>query len=386
MADVHAAAFAVSARDDKFGWMFDPNARVPDTAPADMLEIIPKHWYNFAPVNPLWHYMLGMIYVVLFVVSMFGNMTALYLFLKDKTLRTPSNMLVINLTLSDLLLTISNHTAFIYNAFLGGAWQLGPRLCEVCGFLGAVSGLASICSLVAISWDRYRVIVLSFNAAPLTVGKSLFIMIVIWAYTMAFTILPFFGIGAYVPEGILDSCSFDYFDTGVINTAYIWFCIIGFYVFPILLICFFYYHIVNAVYQHEKSLREQAKKMNVSTLRSNADQDKQSAEIRIAKVAMINISVWALCWTPYCIVVAIGISGDPMLVTPLVSALPALFAKAVSTYNPLVYALSHPRYRAALRKHMPWVCIGADGDGKSKAAPTDTTSTASAETANQEKA
>ena len=58
-------AFAVSARDEKFGWMFDPNARVPDTAPANMLEIIPKHWYNFPPVNPLWHYMLGMIYIVL---------------------------------------------------------------------------------------------------------------------------------------------------------------------------------------------------------------------------------------------------------------------------------------------------------------------------------
>ena len=42
-----------------------PSARVPDTAPADMLGIIPKHWYNFPPVSPLWHYMLGMVYVVL---------------------------------------------------------------------------------------------------------------------------------------------------------------------------------------------------------------------------------------------------------------------------------------------------------------------------------
>ncbi|XP_037082980.1 LOW QUALITY PROTEIN: compound eye opsin BCRH2-like [Pollicipes pollicipes] len=384
MANIHAAVFAVSARDEKFGWMFDPNARVPDTAPAEMLEIIPKHWYNFPPVNPLWHYMIGMIYLVLFVVSMFGNLTALYLFLKDKGLRTPSNMLVINLTLSDLVMTTTNHTAFIYNAFLGGAWQLGPRACEVAGFLGAVSGLCSICSLVAISWDRYRVIVQSFNAAPLTTGKAFGIMLLIWGYTLAFTLLPFFGIGAYVPEGILDSCTFDYFDRGVTNTAYIWCCIIFFYMMPILTICFFYYHIVNAVFQHEKALKEQAKKMNVSTLRSNADQDKQSAEIRIAKVALANISVWALCWTPYCIVVAIGIGGNPMLVTPLVSALPALFAKAVSTYNPLVYALSHPKYRAALRKHMPWVCISNDEAPKSRAA--ETVSTASADTANQEKA
>ena len=321
---------------------------------------------------------------------MFGNVTALYLFLKDKVLRTPSNMLVINLTISDLLMTVTNHTAFIYNAFKGGAWQMGPQYCVIAGFFGAVSGMTSLVSLVAISWDRYRVIVQSFNAAPLTVGKALFVMTGTWAWSLGITVLPFFGIGAYVPEGILDSCSYDYFDRSMTNVFYIWCNIVFYYMLPICCICFFYYHIVNAVFQHEKALKEQAKKMNVSTLRSNADQDKQSAEIRIAKVALTNVSIWLICWTPYAIVVAIGVSGDPMLVTPLVSALPALFAKAGSTYNPLVYALSHPRYRAALRKHMPWVCIGQDEDGKSKPstapAAAETTSTASAETTNQEKA
>ena len=58
-------AYAVSANDEKFGWLFDPDARVPDTAPADIRDMIPRHWYNFSPVNPLWHYMLGMVYVVL---------------------------------------------------------------------------------------------------------------------------------------------------------------------------------------------------------------------------------------------------------------------------------------------------------------------------------
>ena len=62
---VRRQAFAVSANDEKFGWMFDPDARVPDTAPPDMREMIPSHWYNFSPVNPLWHYMLGMVYLIL---------------------------------------------------------------------------------------------------------------------------------------------------------------------------------------------------------------------------------------------------------------------------------------------------------------------------------
>jgi r-opsin len=42
--------------------------------------------------------------------------------------------------------------------------------------------------------------------------------------------------------------------------------------------------IVKAVVMHEAALKAQAKKMNVDSLRSNADDGKESAEIRIAKV------------------------------------------------------------------------------------------------------
>ncbi len=37
---------------------------------------------------------------------------------------------------------------------------------------------------------------------------------------------------------------------------------------------------------HEAALKAQAKKMNVDSLRSNADDGKESAEIRIAKVGL----------------------------------------------------------------------------------------------------
>lgn len=51
------------------------------------------------------------------------------------------------------------------------------------------------------------------------------------------------------------------------------------------LIIYYYSQIVSHVVNHEKALREQAKKMNVESLRSNANTNTQSAEIRIAKVS-----------------------------------------------------------------------------------------------------
>ena len=52
----------------------------------------------------------------------------------------------------------------------------------------------------------------------------------------------------------------------------------------------FYSSIVKAVVAHEKSLRAQAKKMNVDSLRSGA-QSEESAEIKIAKVDTIDIYI-----------------------------------------------------------------------------------------------
>ena len=42
--------------------------------------------------------------------------------------------------------------------------------------------------------------------------------------------------------------------------------------------------IVKAVVAHEAALRAQAKKMNVDSLRSNAKENEDSAEVKIAKV------------------------------------------------------------------------------------------------------
>ena len=84
------------------------------------------------------------------------------------------------------------------------------------------------------------------------------------------------------------------------------------YTFPVIAIIVFYsqvsssscviiphvfssFKIVKAVVAHEAALRAQAKKMNVDSLRSNAKDDGDSAEVRIAKVRL----VWDICYS-YC--------------------------------------------------------------------------------------
>ncbi|KAF7996783.1 hypothetical protein HCN44_002429 [Aphidius gifuensis] len=98
-------------------------------------------------------------------------------------------------------------------------------------------------------------------------------------------------------------------------------------------------------------MREQAKKMNVASLRSSDNQN-TNAEAKLAKVALMTISLWFMAWTPYLVINVVGVFELPIL-TPLFTIWGLIFAKANSVYNPIVYAISHPKYRAALNERFP---------------------------------
>ena len=51
------------------------NITVVDKVPANMLHMVDPHWYQFPPMNPLWHAILGFTIGVLGVVSIAGNFT-----------------------------------------------------------------------------------------------------------------------------------------------------------------------------------------------------------------------------------------------------------------------------------------------------------------------
>ena len=140
-------------------------------------------------------------------------------------------------------------------------------------------------------------------------------------------------------------CSFDSYTTDLSNKTHILAACIFQYLLPIIVIIVCYVFIVRTVYRHESELRQQAKKMNVNSLRSNSEQEATSAEIRASKVAIINVTLWIFAWTPFTVVSMLGVFGDTSLIGPVASELPVIMAKTSAVYNPIIYALSHPKYR-----------------------------------------
>lgn len=104
----HAAYTWTSAAGGGFG-----NQTVVDKVPPEMLHMVDVHWYQFPPMNPLWHAILGFVIGVLGAISIIGNGMVIYIFTTTKSLRTPSNLLVVNLALSDFLMMIAMSPAMV---------------------------------------------------------------------------------------------------------------------------------------------------------------------------------------------------------------------------------------------------------------------------------
>jgi len=352
MADPVAMAYG----QDSVAFGYPPGTSILDIQPDYMKPIIDPHWAKFPPVNPMWHYVLGLIYILLFVVGTGGNFMVVWLFTKHKPIQTPSNFLVVNLALSDMLMMWSNNTFFIWNCFNGGVWDFSIEYCDVYSALGAVTGVCSIWTLACVSADRFNIICNGFNGPKLTKGKATAMALWCWCLASLNASFPFIGWGGYSPEGILTSCSFDYLSQDINHITFSLYMFIVNYCVPLLIIIGSYVMIVKAIWAHEDAMRAQAAKMNVKSLRS-AEANEQRAEIRIAKTAIFNIALWITCWTPYAAIALQGCLGRFDHLKPLTTTLPALLAKSASCYNPFVYAIGHPKFRQAMTIHMPWFCV-----------------------------
>ncbi|KAH0568131.1 opsin, ultraviolet-sensitive [Cotesia glomerata] len=323
--------------------------------PAEELVHIPEHWLVYPEPNPSLHYLLALLYILFTFIALLGNGLVLWIFCAAKSLRTPSNMFVVNLALCDFMMMLKT-PIFIYNSFQTG-FALGHLACQIFAFIGALSGIGASITNAAIAYDRYRTIARPLDG-KLSRGQAMLFIVLIWMYVIPWGLMPLMGVwGRFVPEGFLTSCTFDYL-TDTSETRYFVATIFTFsYAIPMSLIIYHYCQIVSHVVNHEKTLREQAKKMNVESLRSNANANAESAEIRIAKAAITICFLFVASWTPYGVMSLIGAFGNKSLLTPGVTMIPACACKFVACLDPYVYAISHPRYRMELQKRLPWLEI-----------------------------
>jgi r-opsin len=213
-------------------------------------------------------------------------------------------------------------------------------------------------AIALMSSDRYRAISNPLNPR-ISTRVAIYLSLSIWIYSLIFSAPPLFGLmNRYVPEGYLTSCSFDYLSRDFSSRMYIFIFFIGAFCVPMAIIAFSYIGIVFVV-KRSRLVFNESKADSQGTSFSKF-QNQRNNEIKLAKIAFCLITLWVLSWSPYAIVALIGIFYDQSLLTPTASMIPAFFAKTSSFVNPFVYALSHPKFKAEIKRNIFKIAVPAE--------------------------
>ncbi|KAL2300933.1 hypothetical protein Nmel_011485 [Mimus melanotis] len=71
-------------------------------------------------------------------------------------------------------------------------------------------------------------------------------------------------------------------------------------------------------------------------------------EQRILLMVLLMVVCFLLCWLPYAAVALIATFGQPGLISPAASIVPAILAKSSTVYNPIIYVFLNKQVSEAL--------------------------------------
>ncbi|XP_048107544.1 melanopsin-like [Alosa alosa] len=329
---------------------------VPHHGPMQSHHTVLGHPFPTVDVPDHAHYIIGTVILMVGITGVLGNSLVIFVFCRSRSLRTPGNMFVVNLAVADLLMSMTQSPVF-FAASMHRRWVFGERACELYAFCGALFGICSMMTLTAIAADRCLAItqplVLLGQVSRKRVGM---VLLFVWLYSLGWSLPPFFGWSAYVPEGLQTSCSWDYMTFTNSVRAYTIFLFTFVFFIPLGIIGGCYLSIFRAIRVAGKEMKE------INCGQSQKVLDRMKCEWKMAKVALLVILLFVISWSPYSVVALTATAGYSHLLTPYMNSVPAVIAKASAIHNPIIYAITHPKYRAAIARHIPVLrvilCLG----------------------------
>ncbi|XP_071483468.1 rhodopsin, GQ-coupled-like [Diadema antillarum] len=304
----------------------------------------PEEYVNEHTFRAIGYYLL-----VVIIAGAAGNSAVIYAFLNCKKLHTPTNLLIVNLSASDLVVALTGTPLSAYSTF-NGRWMFGEIGCSFYGFINYYCGCISLNSLAAISIFRYYIVVKKLTGPKkITFRKSWHTVLIIHVYTLIFSTPPLFGWNRFILEGYRIGCDIDFRTKTPLYISYIGCMFIFLFFIPLGIIMFNYWRVFQAVRQHACTLANSPSARKPG-LRKDSMLGFRShfLRTRTGLILFITVAVFLVAWLPYCVVSLWVLLGDPSSISRVATVVPSLFAKSSVVYNPVIYVMLNPQYRKAL--------------------------------------
>ncbi|EDO39181.1 predicted protein, partial [Nematostella vectensis] len=282
-------------------------------------------------------------YNVVFIVAFFGNILAISVVLSNVHLKTTTNVFILNLAISDLLIAIvcmpsSMHSIVAHSRQTSEVSGIfGAFLCKLHQFLQGISITSSILTVECIGCDRFLAIVYPFkNIITLPISKI--IVALVW-FTSIACISPLLYALKFHDAGNESYCYEKWeplFDTHKASVHYTLFLFVVQYAAPLLLITVLYSTLIKDLWQSSRthSDRKRAYKENKAVL----------------KMLVTIILTFAIFWLPMHVVMFVSIyTTDPVINAcgpkAAVVFLGWFLGHAHSACNPTIYFTFNEKFR-----------------------------------------
>ncbi|XP_056289953.1 D(3) dopamine receptor isoform X2 [Pseudoliparis swirei] len=130
----------------------------------------------------------AMLFSLLILAIVFGNVLVCLAVLRERSLQTTTNYLVVSLAVADLLVASLVMPWAVYLEVVGGAWLFGRLYCNVFVTLDVMMCTASILNLCAISIDRYTAVVMPLFYNTTHCSRKRVFMMIATVWVLAFTV------------------------------------------------------------------------------------------------------------------------------------------------------------------------------------------------------
>ncbi|XP_076876913.1 trace amine-associated receptor 13c-like [Brachyhypopomus gauderio] len=273
------------------------------------------------------------------VCTVFLNLLVIISISHFKQLHTPTNLLILSLAVTDLLVGLVVMPVNIMQ-LRDSCWYLGELACTVVLVINFVSTSASVCNMVFIAIDRY--IAVSdplLYSTKVTVCKMSLLIILGWSCSLLYDVIYFYCNDHLLEYQIMRRCHGECIL--ITNSSWVTIDLTISFLCPCSVIIILYSVIFTLARHQAKAVRSV---LNATSNRHTAKVS-SSSNFKAAKTLGIVVGVYLALWIPFCLC---SLSDGNMTLSLLWTVLTWLIC-INSSVNPLIYAIFYPWFRVSTK-------------------------------------
>ncbi|XP_055882539.1 visual pigment-like receptor peropsin isoform X1 [Biomphalaria glabrata] len=304
----------------------------------DMLADNATEGRHFIPLSDAGFTFIACMLGFTFVVGSFSNGLCLFVFIRNRRLRSPTNVFVMALNLVDFLMCFTGIPMAMTSAW-NHKWIWGDAMCDFEAFLVYFLGMASMYVLMAIAFDRY--IAISKPLLGTKITKSIAYVSCAGCYFLGFiwAIPPAFGWNEFGLEGAGISCSVVWENPDPLYMSYIWAIFFFCFIIPLGIMVYSYWGVLATLRNLNKN--------SVWDMNSRVARKNLAIEKKMFKTAVLIVASYWICWMPYTVVSFISAFIGSEIIPPLFATIPPVIAKCQGIFNPLILVTRHKAFQKA---------------------------------------